>query len=300
MLFLIFLLFLIDSEAKIALPTQTLPPSCGLSSVGMANQSQSAGSLNEKFYILPENRVVGGVQTEAHEWPWVVQLFYNGSARCGGAIIDNHLILTAAHCFARGPDLSLYRIVSGVHRYGDGAKHLIVKIRPHPLHNILWTSAYDAAIAEIWPPLNYSRTTQPICLPVLPVTPFKICVVAGWGLTSENGALSEYLREIHVPILPLSICNNHLHYGGWVHAPSMLCAGYTQGQVDSCYGDSGGPLMCLNKGKWEVQGLVSWGVGCGRPGHPGIYTKVSAVTPWIRVTSTQLKWEREHQKSLKP
>ncbi|EYC08049.1 hypothetical protein Y032_0068g268 [Ancylostoma ceylanicum] len=108
-------------------------------------------------------------------------------------------------------------------------------------------------------------------------------------MTKENGRKSDVLREIHVPILPFTQCNNLAHYAGRVHLPSMICAGYTQGIVDSCQGDSGGPLMCTNMGQWEVHGLVSWGIGCGRPGHPGVYSNVHAALPWIQLEMAKLR-----------
>lgn len=63
---------------------------------------------------------------------------------------------------------------------------------------------------------------------------------------------------------------------------SIFCLGYPGGGVDSCWGDSGGPLMCQSpKGKYEVKGIVSWGKGCGKPLQPGIYTRVWYFYDWI-------------------
>uniref|UniRef100_A0A1I7XU31 Peptidase S1 domain-containing protein n=1 Tax=Heterorhabditis bacteriophora TaxID=37862 RepID=A0A1I7XU31_HETBA len=146
-----------------------------------------------------------------------------------------------------------------------------------------------APFHRISPPVNMSNAARTICLPILPPIANKICVVAGWGMTSEHGRKSDVLREIHIPIVPFTECNNFAHYGGRIHLPSMVCAGYSQGSVDSCQGDSGGPLMCAVNGRWELHGLVSWGIGCGRPGHPGVYSMVHAALPWIRFEMFKLK-----------
>lgn len=81
-----------------------------------------------------------------------------------------------------------------------------------------------------------------------------MCVVSGWGRVTENGKRPVEMQEIHIPVIPSAICNNFKHYNGRLHSPSMICAGYNTGHMDSCHGDSGSPLQCQNaKGIWELQ-----------------------------------------------
>ncbi|KAJ1366196.1 hypothetical protein KIN20_026799 [Parelaphostrongylus tenuis] len=234
-------------------------------------------------FVMPENRLVGGIETEPHSWPWTVQLLYKGTHRCAGALIDSEFVLTAAHCFSKSRNPDLYRVHVGVHRSGDGKAHLIRKISIHPLFNLLWPSSYDIAMLRITPPVKVkdNNNVSTICLPTTPSFIHQMCVVTGWGMTKENGRQADVLREIHVPIIPFTQCL--AHYAGRIHLPSMLCAGYSQGIIDSCQGDSGGPLMCPAMGRWELHGLVSWGIGCGQPKHPGVYAKVDAALPWILI-----------------
>lgn len=62
---------------------------------------------------------------------------------------------------------------------------------------------------------------------------------------------------------------------------AMICAGYKQGGKDSCQGDSGGPFILKGTNGYTLQGVVSFGVGCARPGLPGVYARVSDYVSWI-------------------
>ncbi|GMR35922.1 hypothetical protein PMAYCL1PPCAC_06117, partial [Pristionchus mayeri] len=246
--------------------------------------------LDDQTHLsMEENRLIGGVETEPHAWPWTVQLVYKDKHRCGGALIDRSFIVTAAHCFAKSRLPESYTIYTGGHTSMSGQAHQIQNISIHPFYNALWPSSFDVAVVKITPEVTLGERVQPICLPLLPPPDNKMCVVAGWGLTNENGTKSTILREVHVPIVPLHVCNNIYHYAGRIHTPTMVCAGYSQGRIDSCTGDSGGPLMCERAGKWELQGVVSWGVGCGRAGHPGVYARILPSLGWIHSTMFILK-----------
>ena len=98
---------------------------------------------------------------------------------------------------------------------------------------------------------------------------------------SEDGELSDVLRQVNLPVADQSNCNDV--YDGEI-AESMLCA-YNKGGKDSCQADSGGPYVCLKGGKWYLQGVVSFGLGCARPDIPGIYTRVYKYLQWIRNTT---------------
>ena len=86
-----------------------------------------------------------------------------------------------------------------------------------------------------------------------------------------------------VPIVPYSTCREI--YPGEVHE-SMLCGGHLAGEKDACTGDSGGPYVCEHQNSiWKLEGIVSWGYGCGREDNPGVYTNVSHVREWIKNVS---------------
>ena len=105
--------------------------------------------------------------------------------------------------------------------------------------------------------------------------------VAGWGVTLEGSlVLSSSLQEVNLPLVNLTQCREAL---GEAVTDNMLCAGGVLGQ-DACQGDSGGPLMGTDPDTDRVYlaGVVSWGVGCAREDLPGVYTRVSRYTHWIR------------------
>uniref|UniRef100_A0A8C9PLA7 Peptidase S1 domain-containing protein n=1 Tax=Spermophilus dauricus TaxID=99837 RepID=A0A8C9PLA7_SPEDA len=95
----------------------------------------------------------------------------------------------------------------------------------------------------------------------------------------------QILQKLKVPIIHSDICSR-LYWRGVGQetiTEDMLCAGYLEGERDACLGDSGGPLVCELEGLWYQIGIVSWGVGCGQPNRPGVYTNVSLHFDWIRM-----------------
>lgn len=82
-------------------------------------------------------------------------------------------------------------------------------------------------------------------------------------------------------------CNEPDAYNGQISS-SMFCAGVSGGGKDSCQGDSGGPIVIKKSGQDVQVGVVSWGDGCGRPGKPGVYARVSVAEDWIKSEGCQL------------
>jgi hypothetical protein len=106
-------------------------------------------------------------------------------------------------------------------------------------------------------------------------TPGYPTQVSGYGFTAEGGPRSNTLRVATVPIIADSTCGSPGVYGGLFYASSMVCAGSLSGGVDSCSGDSGGPLESPAQGGiYRLVGLVSWGIGCAEPNNPGVYARL--------------------------
>ncbi|XP_031793751.1 transmembrane protease serine 12 isoform X1 [Sarcophilus harrisii] len=245
--------------------------------------------------VISGSRIIGGHEAHIGAWPWMVSLqfskFFNKSIHlCGGSIIKEMWVLTAAHCFKMSREPQFWVAVVGVNDIlQNRKKNKKIKIddiiiHPEYKHN---TFENDIALIHLKDPVTYNDFVQPICLPffndVPKITSAKRCFISGWGKRREEGILTPLLHEAEIHYIPWDTCNAIGSYSGRVPNTSF-CAGESYGNVDTCTGDSGGPLMCYfpENEKFFLMGITSAGVGCGRPFFPGIYTKVLLYETWIK------------------
>jgi len=255
----------------------------------------------------PVEKIVGGFTAEKHKYTWLALLTkaqgkkrelkegsYIGGASlrnnepfCGGSLVSKYWVVTASHCTILENGVARpekYRVVLGEWDRGTEEDafvsiHEIEKQIRHPDYNI---ANYDSDIA-MWKlktpaDLHHFRT---ICLPYPGLGLRNPMTVAGWGILQEGGfQLAGVLQEVNVPVVPLNTCRKALD--PYELTNNMLCAGGVNGQ-DACQGDSGGPLMGEHPetNQTYLAGVVSWGIGCGREGLYGAYTKVSHYEKWI-------------------
>uniref|UniRef100_A0A673BDK6 Vitamin K-dependent protein C n=1 Tax=Sphaeramia orbicularis TaxID=375764 RepID=A0A673BDK6_9TELE len=230
--------------------------------------------------------VVGGEVGKKGESPWQVMLLNaRGGLHCGGVLIDQNWVLTAAHCLRN--NLS-FRVRLGDYeriRYeGSEVTMRVVKAFKHPDYNSR-TVDNDIAMLRLESPAPFSTYIIPVCLPGRDLAEGvlhrngTVTVVTGWGKDDiDSTRFSSALNVIKIPLVDHSVCaqqmtNNVSH--------NVLCAGILGKSFDACEGDSGGPMVTLYRNTWFLVGLVSWGEGCGHVDKLGIYTKVSNYNEWI-------------------
>ncbi|KAM7367456.1 hypothetical protein PAMP_015356 [Pampus punctatissimus] len=266
---------------------------------GNSNQTQQNATLNHTFSglfgfrelagVRPfspeqelETRIIGGQEAWAHSWPWQVSLRFTSMPACGGAVLSPLWVLSAAHCFKRYNKASFWTVLAGkhdldnLHETGQQLVGVSLIISHHGYN--ARTKESDMALLKLQQPLVFNQFVRPIDVWMSPLPLFRRCTITGWGSTRENGPRVNRLQEVNVTVLPPDVCNQY--YVGRMR-PSMFCAGKDGGGADACQGDSGGPLSCFTGSRYELAGLVSWGVGCGRARRPGVYTKIQQHTQWI-------------------
>lgn len=238
-------------------------------------------------------RIVGGEVAKDGEFPWQVSLRALGGAGathfCGGSVLDKDWVLTAAHCCAGQIPLTMHVVAGGIELLTFEEEEQTRNVREiimHPNYDSN-TISNDICLLHLSESLVWNDWVQPLGLPEQgqETDAGTMCTVTGWGTTNENGGfLPNKLHKVDVPVVSDEDCN--VSYEGTNPIlDSMICAGLPDGGKDSCQGDSGGPFIAPGAdGSMQSIGIVSWGVGCARPGYPGVYTQTSYFVDWVMDT----------------
>ncbi|KAM4615784.1 granzyme A-like [Polymixia lowei] len=230
-------------------------------------------------------QIIGGSEVKPHSLPHMALLHNKtGHPVCGGTLINQNWVLTAAHCS------NIAKVLFGVHSRKNQEEYSrqirkVKKSVPHPCYDNT-EKVNDLMLLEVD---NVKQTETVKYLPVIDnaltePSAGDSCLVAGWGTTKNRGTtMSDVLMSANVTVIDRVKCNSPDYYNfNPVITRSMICAGSEdKKRTDTCSGDSGGPLQCNG----ELVGLTSFGKGCGLRNKPGVYAFLSKEhIAWIKKT----------------
>ncbi|XP_004535990.1 serine proteinase stubble [Ceratitis capitata] len=243
-----------------------------------------------------QKRIIGGRSANFAEYPWQAHIRI-AEFQCGGVLVSHNMVATAAHCIqqARLQDISVFlgeldtQNLGHIHEPLPVEKHKVLQKIVHPRFQFRMTQPdrFDVALLKLTKPTGFSEHILPICLPQFPITLIgRKGLIAGWGKTeaSIGHAGTNVLQVATVPIITSFDCIRW-HESKRINVElyaEMFCAGHSDGHQDACLGDSGGPLIVKERGRFILVGITSAGFGCGVDHQPGIYHNIQTTAKWIQ------------------
>eukprot|EP00088_Acartia_fossae_P012521 TRINITY_DN16453_c0_g1_i2.p1 TRINITY_DN16453_c0_g1~~TRINITY_DN16453_c0_g1_i2.p1 ORF type:complete len:279 (-),score=19.30 TRINITY_DN16453_c0_g1_i2:296-1108(-) len=236
-------------------------------------------------------RIVGGGVVPDSEHPWAVNLFYDNPKKglrqfCGGTLLENGWVLTAAHCIDK---INTRRIRASVYFGKDLGRRML---RPlitlkHVDYKGSRDLRQDIGLIRLRISAEDQKHLQTACVARNRDIEGRRAKLFGWGLQHEeywNSTSSMEMKEMEANIYHSSECfftkNQHSDFDD----KYMVCAGHIQAGQDACKGDSGSGLMIGR----NVVGVVSWGLGCGRFNRPSVFARVSSALDWLENVITSV------------
>ncbi|KAJ1069900.1 hypothetical protein K5549_009923 [Capra hircus] len=239
--------------------------------------------LSPTVGIFLSGKIIGGHEAKPHSRPYMAFLQFKISGKsyiCGGFLVREDFVLTAAHCLGSSINVTL-----GAHNIMDRERtQQVIQVRraiPHPGYNDE-TCANDIMLLQLSRKAEMTDAVSLINLPrsLEKVKPGMMCSVAGWGQLGVNMPSADKLQEVDLEIQSEEKCiarfKDYIPF-------TQICAGDPSKRKDSFLGNSGGPLVCNG----VAQGIVSYGSDDGTT--PNVYTRISSFLSWIQRTMRRYK-----------
>ncbi|RLU26778.1 hypothetical protein DMN91_000575 [Ooceraea biroi] len=229
-----------------------------------------AGLIERAF----DPRIVNGEDAKLGEIPYQVSLQDVGSNFhfCGGSVLNENYVITAAHFIAGTIDLKEPK-----------STHEVEKIVIHENYQAGNSWLNDIALLKVKNPFIRSTNLEYVPLPPKDqkVNANDVAIVSGWGRLWQGGPTTTRLQRVNIFIADQKYCREKYQGMGYNVYDTQVCA-YDQAVMKgSCHGDSGGPLTVAGK----LTGLVSWANGCASTSYPTVYTRVASYIDWIQANS---------------
>ncbi|KAG8227077.1 hypothetical protein J437_LFUL007414 [Ladona fulva] len=242
-------------------------------------------------------RNVGFPLPKDYRFPYQVSITLDGEHYCGGSIVDENTVVTSVHCITAPPsfylqpvyeligfslskpvtlDVSRLGVEVGSKNRGEGATHAVIHAEYHENYNPI-TKDWDIAAIKVKDAFKFTAKVSPLLLAEDDdIKDGANAVVSGWGVQSkEDNPEKKTLKYANLPVRGGKYCDEFLK---GKRTERMMCAGITKDLKDSCWGESGSPLVSDGK----LIGISLWDEGCVSSTNLGVYTKVSTVQSWIK------------------
>ncbi|KAL1506272.1 hypothetical protein ABEB36_005664 [Hypothenemus hampei] len=228
----------------------------------------------------PEARIIGGTEVNPNTIPYQAALFIHfarGRSFCGGSLISENYVLTAAHCMDKAKSVE---VILGAHdiRKNETSQFRVTceDITVHPAWNYSKLQN-DVALIKLPRQVTLNKYINPLSLAKSGTFTESTGLLTGWGKTSDSSTVSNVLNQVSLEILENTSCEKF--YENLIEMTHVCTSGAEI--KGGCNGDSGGPLVVDD----QQVGIVSFGSDKCTKGYPTVFTRVSEYGKWISENS---------------